>query len=131
MLMDIRDAIELRRNYPDRVVFLFYEDLIDNLHARLKQLYNFLNIAYSVDKVNAFGEIQINLSPPEREANLTRDRKQKNSVWWRQYMTWEQIQKVDRNCYDVYKLLGYKRLSEKHIRDVNYSSYKIPDSLKL
>lgn len=131
MLMDSRDVIELKRNYPDRVVILFYEDLIDNLHARLKQLYTFLNLTYSSDKVNAFGEIQINLSPPEKGTNLTRDRKQHNSEWWRQYMTWHHIQQVDRICYDVYIQLGYQRLSENHIRDTNYLSYKIPESLKI
>lgn len=131
MLSDSNEAMMLKDDFPGRVIFLYYEDLINNLPVKLKQLYDKLNLTFNMKDMNEFGDIKINLSPPEKGSNFTRDRKHSNAVWWRKYMPMEQIKRVDEKCYDVYKILGYKTLTEEHIRDLAYSNYEIPENLNM
>ncbi|XP_045216341.2 carbohydrate sulfotransferase 1-like [Mercenaria mercenaria] len=131
MLNDINGVILLKKHYPDRIIVLYYEDLIKNLHVRLKQIYSKLNLTYIREEAEAWSKVKINLSPPELGGNFTRDRKNDNAFWWRKFMSWDEVQKVDAHCRDVYEVLGYKQLSESELRDVNLPSYEIPTFLKL
>lgn len=131
MRTDINEALQLREDFPGRVIILYYEDLMDNLHVRLKQIYENLNLTFKSEEVNAFSDIKVNLSPPEKGNYFTKDRKRRNAMWWRKYMTHDHIQTIDYLCYDVYDILGYKALSEQRVRDIKFSSYEIPETFKL
>lgn len=131
MRTDINEAIKLREEFPGRVIVLYYEDLVDNLHVRLKQIYENLNLTFKSEEVDTFSDIKVNLSPPEKGNNFTKDRKRSNTMWWRKYMAHDHIQTIDYLCYDVYNILGYKALSEQRVRDLKFSSYEIPETFQL
>lgn len=131
MLIDILDLIKLKSKYSDRIRVIYYEDLMENLQIRLKQLYTYLNLTYDEEQVAKHTEIKVNQAHPESVWKFDKARKSNNSMWWRQFMTWDQIQAVDRRCYKVYELLGYKLLKEKEIRDSSYQTLQIPFALRL
>ena len=131
MLTDINDVIKLKTNYPGRVLVLYYEDLIENMHIRLKEIYYKLNLTYDKDEVETLSKINVNKSPPEMGSSFTKDRKHDNAFWWRMYITWEEVQRIDKWCGDIYKVLGYKQLSRNQLRDDSVPSYKVPSSFKL
>lgn len=132
MLQDIIDCVELMQAFPNRIAVLYYEDLMDNLHTRLKQLYSFLHIDYDKNVVTSLAEVLTNLAPPEKGIDFLKDRERNNTKWWRKYMEWEDVLKVDRECSVVYNKLGYKRLyNEKHLRDFTFSTYSIPNMFNL
>ncbi|XP_060604036.1 carbohydrate sulfotransferase 4-like [Ruditapes philippinarum] len=131
MLEDIKDVIKLKINYPDRVIVLYYEDIIENMDIRLKQIYKKLNLTYNKEGVETFSKINVNLSPPEMGSSFTKDRKHDNAFWWRKYITWEEVQRIDNWCGELYSILGYKTLRRNEIRDDSVPSYKVSPSFKI
>lgn len=132
MLQDVLDGMELMQKFPDRVVFLYYEDLAENLHTRVKQLYSLLDMKYDRKLVDSLAEVVTNLAPPQLGIDFKQDRLRNNTIWWRKYMQWMDILRVDNACKHVYSKLGYKKLyHESQIRDLRYSTFSIPDIFKL
>lgn len=128
MLRDIQDFVQLKKKFPNRLVILYYEDLLSNLHVRLKHLYKYLNVTYKKSEIDQLASIQVNLSPPEKPFRaISADRKADNAFWWRKHMTWTDMERVDNACNKVYQVLGYKMFeTEAQLRNMNYSNLNIP-----
>lgn len=132
MQQDIVDGELLMKTFPDRVVVLYYEDLIDNLHQRVQQLYSFLNMEYDKNTVDSLAKVITNLAPPEFGINFFNDRLRDNSKWWRRYMEWTNVLKVNDACKVVLDKLGYSVFeNEKELRDISFTAYSIPDVFKI
>ena len=93
--------------FPNRVAVLYYEDLVDNLHTRINELYRFLNIDYDKGAVNDLAKVITNLAPPQLGIDFQGDRVRNNTKWWRKYMEWPDVEKVNAACGLVYDKLGY------------------------
>jgi len=81
MLQDIVDLEELMITFPNRVAVLYYEDLVDNLHTRINELYRFLNIDYDKGAVNDLAKVITNLAPPQLGIDFQGDRVRNNTKW--------------------------------------------------
>ena len=133
MFQDIQDVVHLRALFPNRIFILYYEDLLSNLHVRLKHLYKHLNMTYSKSEVDHLANIQVNILPPEKPfTKINPERVSDNANWWRKHMAWSDVDKVQRACDNVLRVLGYRLLqSEMELRDTNHTSLKIPARFQL
>ncbi|XP_052795311.1 carbohydrate sulfotransferase 4-like [Mya arenaria] len=132
MLKDYFSGVKLMKQYPGRVMFLYYEDLLEHLHVRLKELYSLLNIEYNATLVDHLAEINVNLAPAEKGISFRSDRQGNNSIWWRKYMTWDDVASVEAVCGTAMRYLGYTSFdSVTQLRDLTVSSYRIPQMFHL
>ena len=133
MLQDIQDLTRLKEFYPNRIFILFYEDLLSNLHVRLKHLYTLLNIQYSPTEIDNLATIRVNVLPPEKPfTKIHLDRVSDNANWWRKHMEWSDVERVQSVCGSVLRTLGYRILqSEKELRNTNHAVLSIPAHFQL
>ena len=133
MQQDIKDFWVLSEKFPSRILFVYYEDLLLNLHVRLKQLFHHLNMTYDKSEIDQLAKIETNVPPPEKPFHETHvDRKNRNAIWWRKYMNWSDVQRVDKACSNIYQTLGYRIFhNEAQLRDLNYDTLNIPRSFQI
>ena len=133
MQQDIKDLDRLKELYPNRVFIVYYEDLLSNLHVRLKHLYKRLNLTYSETEVKTLATIRVNILPPEKPfTKINPDRVADNANWWRKHMMWTDVEKVQSACGRVLRTLGYGVLqNENELRNTNRTILKIPSHFQL
>ena len=130
-MQDYKDGIQLMRQFPGRVKFLYYEDLLSNLHVRLKDVMNFLNMNYNETLVDRLAKIQVNLPPPEKGNDFVKERTENNADWWRKYIQKYDLDRVNKACFLALRAYGYKPLvNHVQLRDTTIPGYSIPEKLK-
>lgn len=130
MAIDHREGLKLMADFPERVKFLYYEDVLANLDSRVQQVFQFLKMRYNVSEVRDLLNINVNQSPSEKGNDFVDDRKNDNSNWWRRHIQMYQMKHVDSACAEVYTRYGYKMAKEESsLRNVSYSLLSIPKEL--
>ena len=128
MHQDIQDFLQLRQKFPNRVLIVYYEDLLLKLHVRSKQLFEYLNMTYIKTEIDELVKIETNVPHPEKPFHkIIEDRRSKNAFWWRKYMAWVDVDRINKVCAEVYQSLGYQMIvNETQLHDLNYKSLYIP-----
>ncbi|KAH3836631.1 carbohydrate sulfotransferase 1-like isoform X2 [Dreissena polymorpha] len=132
MMQDYLEGQNLAKNFPNRIIFVFYEDLLANLNTRLSVLMRLLRINYNAEIVKELTEIKSNLAPPEMGIDFVKDRMSNNAMWWRLYIDWELVKRTDTVCEQIYDVLGYRRIPlQDMLQDLNYSTFVLQKEFAL
>ena len=135
MLVDYTYGKKFQAKYPDRMLFVIYEDLLSDIHTKLDRLYDKLGIS-TLDKLKSTsGEFQEVLSKIGNSYSSKPNKsKSRNDYefWWRTNLSWHQIQIIDKHCEDIYRVIGYRAFQDrKEVTDMNVTSLNVRDILKL
>ena len=105
MLNDYKAGKRLKKQFPNRVRFVRYEDLVHyNKNLVAGDLYKFIGL----DRKPGWPTV----------INTAFD--------WRKLLNAAVLEIVDTECSDVYKVLGYQYLKENQVVDNSYISF-IPE----
>ena len=134
MMLDYEYGLAFQAKFPGRMLSLIYEDFMSDLHSKLDRLYEKLGMS-TLDNL----EMIINdLLKQISDAGMSYSSKPKNlkakkdTEWWRSSLSWQQIQIIDKQCQDVYKVIGYRTFeNQEELNDMNSSSFRIKEHLKL
>ena len=128
MLYDFREGLKLKRKFPDRFAFVFFEDIMENLKPKAKMLYSYCGINPELLET-ALENIHI---PLEGVALVNNKSKREFSSWWRSRMDINVIRVVDSVCSKVYEPLGYIKLIDPgELRNSSIQSYNIKEEFRI
>ena len=135
MMVDYRYGKIFQTKFPGRMVFVIYEDLLSAMHIKLDILYDKLGMS-TLDKLKMTSdEFQKVLS--KFGNSYSSKPKQPNSrndyeSWWRSNLSWQQIQIIDKQCEDIYNIIGYRAFNDrKEVMDMNVTSFSGKENLTL
>ena len=105
MITDLREGEKLMRRFPERFRFIHYEDLVLNSDS-IRKLYDYVGMTFHTDNLDNVYEIKINTAQRHSEKK-ERARRRNNALWWRTYLSYDNIRQIDAICYSVIVKLGY------------------------
>ena len=112
MMHDLRMGKLLQHKYPGRIKFIQYEDVGDIKNEKVKKLYTFLGMEYTMNEEKLIRKLE----KPNRHA----DKKGFHPYNYRKTLSWEIIKVVDKQCSEVLEELGYHVYrNEEHLRDLS------------
>lgn len=121
MLYDFRKGKELLEIYPDRFKFIIYEDVTTSTFEKVQSLYRYLGMSLNESRYT-----KVKTMPVFQSKNAS-DRKNNTAYWWRMSLDWDNVQKIDRVCEDVYKELGYRTFKNiDEYKNMSYVSFDGP-----
>jgi len=127
MLHDYIEGRVLLSRYPSKFMFLYYEDLTDNALDKVKALYKYIGMSESPEKIERLKALSV-----FSDKSLRSDGKNSTAFWWRNQLSWDIVQKVDKECSSVINLLGYKLFStENQLKDLSIPSIDIPSQYRV
>lgn len=116
MLNDLKNINELKRIYPQSVRIIFLENLVENA-LEAEQVFKFAGVPF-IDT----GDVDI-----DKQGVIKRDHGAFGNFAhaWREKLTFNSIQEIDRNCLDVYEELNLNYIvTEEQLKDPNFSTLK-------
>lgn len=117
---DILTAQQLRQEFPERFIALRYEDISVHPEQRTQELFKFLGLEVN-RQVSTYLRSHTTLRAHENANNpySTKRNSKSTPFLWRHKLTYEEIQHIQEECYDVLKSLHYPpiRNSEELKRD--------------
>lgn len=118
MVIDLEEGKQLSETFPERFRFVTYEDLYSN-DASVIALHSFIGMKITKHDLSKIrGRISNVVKGMENSARVQRT--QNNAFWWRSYMSWDVVQKVNKYCDDVLRALGYEVIeNETELRQFN------------
>ena len=104
---DLAEIVKLIDRYPQRVKIVCYESLAKRPLEMSEELYRFLGLEYT----SAVKTFVFNKTMAGKNANsaygTSRSNSSKAAYSWRKILTFSAAQTIDRNCRDIYEMLGY------------------------
>lgn len=132
MQSDYDHGMQLQTKHPRRFMFVIYEDLLENLPAKLNKLYEKIgmnSVDYLSDTNNKIQQIITKYNASEA-GHLAKGKDY--TFWWRSSLSWESVHKIDHICRDFYRYIGYKSFITKlQFSDPKIPSVQVLDKFKL
>ena len=127
MLHDFNEGARLLKRYPSKFMFLYYEDLNEKAFSKVNALYRYIGMDTDPAKYESIKNLSVFSEDIENTGRVGN-----TAFWWRNTLKWDIVQQVDRQCSEVYKLLGFSTFErEQDLRDLNIPSLTIPSAFKL
>ncbi|KAK6180699.1 hypothetical protein SNE40_008701 [Patella caerulea] len=121
MRLDLLAAKTISQRFPNRLLLIRYEDLLDQPEGAFQSIFSFLQMNYT-------SEIQSYIKQTEVDTECW-DCIEKDNNAWRTSMPFEGAKMIDFECELVYKVLGYIPIKNKaYLRDTD-TKLEIKDSL--
>lgn len=130
MMIDLVGGLKLMHQFPDRVKFVFYEDIMSGVEVKTKELYKFLDMDASLMKFEHEETLDkiANEAPKDSEvARLAELRKKNNAFWWRQNLPFNVYGIVQDQCLkisSIFNLTFYE--NENTLRNFSIPSMNLP-----
>ena len=107
---DLTNLYALRKEYPDRVHMLRYEDITIQPKNMTPKMLDVFNLDFS-DEIQHYLEEHTTIDLQRKTYRLSERR-----VWgWTNEMEWNQVQKVQEVCSDVMERFGYIPATDENI----------------
>ena len=118
MALDLKEGTKLAMDFPNRFRFVMYEDIYES-DTSMIELHSFVGMSITKSGLmktrKSFSDVLRGM-----EHGSGKQRKENNSFWWRNYLSWSIVKKVDMMCGTLMQELGYQTInSEKHLRQFN------------
>ena len=109
--------------FPERIKILRYEKLADNPLSVSPQLYHYLGLNYTRSVYTAIYNMTTAGQKAITAYSTTRGNSSSAAVAWRKKIHLSMAKIIDRNCVDVYPLLGYR--SVENLKDLTNLSFSL------
>lgn len=110
LLSNLRTGFRLKEQYPDRVETILYEALAERPLEAARSLYRFLGLTEPFQF-----EQWVHNHTMAGYSNGYYDTVRQNSITtayhWRRFINLKVVQSFDKNCHDVYKILGLNKFN--------------------
>lgn len=124
-ILDDSNKIKLiKQKFPQRILELYYEDLVEKFDKTVKKLYKFLNFEYSSEDDKRLLPMKCNKCLNKRTLgeniwNTIRADSLRASVKWRSVITKYTVKQIDDLCSNAYLATGYRKVNSLvELRDV-------------
>ncbi|XP_053379062.1 carbohydrate sulfotransferase 1-like [Mercenaria mercenaria] len=123
MLYDFQAGQKLSKLYPDRFMFVYYEDLSENPSGKSKELFKYFGMNLEEHKYRHVKKLSVFNNAAKRS-----ERQNNTAFWWRKSLKWDIVQKMEPLCKDVFTELGYKIFTNvQEYQNLSTSSITIPN----
>ena len=105
---DIMKSIELNAKFSNRILTVRYEDIAENPIASAEEMYKFVGLPMTdVDRSYIYN-ITNGSEDSCAEQFVCRKKNSTNAAYkWRSKVSYDSIQVIDRNCVNVYDMMGF------------------------
>ena len=110
-LEDIGTVKLLAKRYPGRIKAVLYEDVAESPIETLQSIFTFCDLNFSSDMRNYTLSLTSLGSNDSCAYCIKRGNSTETAYKWRKKMPFTNVNFIDKQCSEVYKILGYKKFS--------------------
>ncbi|KAL4227616.1 hypothetical protein ACF0H5_013057 [Mactra antiquata] len=105
MEYDYQEGLILLKKYPDRVKFVFYEDIKSDVQGKIEKLYEYVGMDLDHSVVKTYNKVKTNKGN-SNTPTMAKTRTSDNAHWWRSHMTFLRYQQTRDKCRTMMALFN-------------------------
>ena len=111
--MDLKKGLEFEKKYPEKIIRVYYEELVSNRDSVLSQILDFLNLPFSNDfiKYGFTGSDEYSAFYKNIHTNLDSNLSTDFISLWKKNLSIEEINIIESINHELMEVLHYKRIT--------------------